>query len=75
MAAVHRQSTSRSEWIWLWSSREPHELTSEVHQVLGDPGNQRFLSPISIWEAMILVEKRMLEMHEDFAQWFVRTSR
>jgi PIN domain nuclease of toxin-antitoxin system len=22
---------------------------------------------------MILVEKKMLEMHEDFAQWFVRT--
>lgn len=59
--------------IWLWSSREPHKLTSEVHEVLGDPGNQRFLSPISIWEATILVAKRKLEMHEDFAQWFVRT--
>jgi PIN domain nuclease of toxin-antitoxin system len=60
--------------IWLWSVREPHKLTSEVHQALGDPRNSRFLSAISIWEAMILLEKKKIEMHEDFAQWFIRTS-
>ena len=56
--------------IWLWSFREPHKLTSQVQQSLSDPGSILFLSPISIWEVMILLEKKRLEMHEDFAQWF-----
>jgi PIN domain nuclease of toxin-antitoxin system len=60
--------------IWLWSSREPDKLSSRVQPVLGDPENGRFLSPISIWEALLLVEKQKLEMHEDFAKWFRRTA-
>jgi PIN domain nuclease of toxin-antitoxin system len=61
--------------IWLWSLREPHKLTSEVHQALGDPGNSRFLSAISIWEVTILLEKKRIVLHEDFAQWFIRTTK
>jgi PIN domain nuclease of toxin-antitoxin system len=59
--------------IWLWSSREPQKLSPEVQQALGDPGNGRFLSPISIWEALLLIEKKQLEMHEDFREWYART--
>jgi PIN domain nuclease of toxin-antitoxin system len=59
--------------IWLWSFREPHKLTSQVHQVLGDPANARFLSPISIWEAVMLVQKKKLETREDLAVWVART--
>jgi|ERR1700690_3710129 len=58
--------------ILLWSFREPHRLTSQVHQALSDPGNALFLSPISIWEVMLLLEKKRLEMHEDFTLWFAR---
>jgi PIN domain nuclease of toxin-antitoxin system len=60
--------------IWLWSSREPHKLSSQVHEALSDPENGRFLSPISIWEALLLIEKKKLEMHEDFAKWYARTA-
>ena len=59
--------------IWLWSSREPDKLSSQVYQALCDPGNGRFLSPISIWEALLLIEKKKLEMHEDFRDWYART--
>ena len=59
--------------IWLWSSREPQKLSSQVHQALSDPENGRFLSPISIWEALLLIGKKKLEMHEDFAKWYART--
>lgn len=58
--------------IWLWSFREPHKLSSEVHQVLADPRNEVFLSPISLWEVMLLVEKKRLEMRQDLATWFAR---
>jgi PIN domain nuclease of toxin-antitoxin system len=59
--------------IWLWSLREPHKLTSQIHQTLADPANDLFLSPASLWEVMILVEKKRLEMKEDFGVWVARS--
>ena len=60
--------------IWLWSLREPRRLTSVVQQALADTANQKFLSAISIWEAMILVEKKRIVIHDDFTKWFLRTA-
>jgi PIN domain nuclease of toxin-antitoxin system len=60
--------------IWLWMFREPHKLSSVVHQAVTEPANDRYLSPISIWEVMILLEKKRISFHEDFAVWFARTS-
>lgn len=59
--------------IWLWSFREPHRLSSEVHQAVADPRNERFLSPISIWEAIILLEKKRILIEKDFGEWFEQT--
>jgi PIN domain nuclease of toxin-antitoxin system len=59
--------------IWLWSFREPHKLSSEVHRVISDPANERFLSPISIWEAVILLEKKRINIHKDFGEFFEQT--
>ena len=59
--------------IWLWSFSEPHRLTSEVHQAISDPRNERFLSPLSIWEAIILLEKKRIEIKRDFGEWFEQT--
>lgn len=59
--------------IWLWSFRAPHKLSSEVHRTIGDPGNSRFLSPVSIWETMVLLENRKIAINEDFAEFLERT--
>jgi PIN domain nuclease of toxin-antitoxin system len=59
--------------IWLWSFREPHKLSSEVHRAIGDWQNGRFLSPISIWEATLLLEKKKIAIHEDFGRFFEQT--
>jgi PIN domain nuclease of toxin-antitoxin system len=59
--------------IWLWSYREPHKLTSEVHQAIADGQNTRYLSPISVWEAVILLEKKRIAINDDFGQWFQET--
>jgi len=56
--------------IWLWGYLEPHKLTSEVTRELANPENSRFLSPVSIWETVVLLEKRRFELHQDFGQWF-----
>jgi PIN domain nuclease of toxin-antitoxin system len=56
--------------IWLWSVLEPHKLSSEVHRCISDNENDRFLSPVSIWEAILLLEKRRIEIDQDFGEWF-----
>jgi len=60
--------------IWLWMFREPHKLSSVVHQAVTEPSNDCYLSPISIWEVMILLEKKRISFQEDFAVWFARTA-
>jgi PIN domain nuclease of toxin-antitoxin system len=60
--------------IWLWSLREPDRLSSAVHKILSNPTHERFLSPISIWELTIQLEKKRVQLKEDFTSWFVRTA-
>jgi PIN domain nuclease of toxin-antitoxin system len=55
--------------IWLWAATAPHKLCSEVHKLLSNPETDRFLSPISLWELSVLVEKRRFALKEDFAVW------
>lgn len=61
--------------IWLWAFLEPHKLSSEVRQSLSDPKNVRFLSAVSIWEAILLLEKKRLNLQQDFGQWFEKSKR
>ncbi len=59
--------------IWLWAFLEPHRLCSQVHQSLSDSKNVRFLSAVSIWEAILLLEKKRFKVSEDFGQWFEKS--
>jgi PIN domain nuclease of toxin-antitoxin system len=59
--------------IWLWSAQEPHKLNSEVHRVIADRRNACYLSPVSIWEVIVLLEKKRIAINQDFGQWFEQT--
>jgi PIN domain nuclease of toxin-antitoxin system len=59
--------------IWLWSYLEPHKLSSEVHQAIADGSNLRFLSPVSVWETVLLLKEKKIVIHDDFGEWFERT--
>ncbi len=54
--------------------REPHKLSSLVHQAVTEPTNERYLSPIGIWEVMFLLEMKKIALEEDFVEWFSRTA-
>ena len=56
--------------IWIWSYLEPHKISSEVTQELANPGNDRFLSAVSVWEAIVLLEKKRIQFKRDFGEWF-----
>jgi len=56
--------------ILLWSLLEPDRLSSQVRQVLDDPGNELWLSPISLWEITILAAKGRLQIEsQDINAW------
>jgi PIN domain nuclease of toxin-antitoxin system len=59
--------------IWLWSYLAPHKLSSEVHRAIADGRNLRFLSPVSVWETVLLLEEKKIVIHDDFGEWFERT--
>lgn len=58
--------------IWLWSLLEPVRLAKQVAAELENPDNELWLSPISLWEVLILVEKRLVVLDLDAAAWIRR---
>ena len=55
--------------IWIWSDLEPWRLTSDVTRVLSDTDNELWLSPISVWELMVHVEKKRIMLEKDVLTW------
>ena len=55
--------------IWLWSLREPERLSPRVRHALIAAENERWLSPVSTWEALILHAKGKIRLHADPAVW------
>ena len=59
--------------IWIWSDVEAHKLSSEVARELASPENERYLSPVSVWEAILLLEKKRVRLNGDFGEWFQKS--
>lgn len=56
--------------IWIWNYTAPEKLTSLVAREMANPEHERFLSPVSIWEMIILLAKKRIELNQDFGEWF-----
>lgn len=55
--------------IWLWSRLSPAKLSRRVARALENAENELWLSPISIWELLILVEKRRVILNLTAEEW------
>lgn len=55
--------------IWFWSLAEPSRLSRRVARELGDPENEVWLSPISVWELIVLAEKGQVRFDSEPAAW------
>jgi PIN domain nuclease of toxin-antitoxin system len=57
--------------IWIWSLEEPWKLSPDVTKELTEPGNTLYLSPVSIWELSLLLERKrvVLQQNLDLGQW------
>jgi PIN domain nuclease of toxin-antitoxin system len=55
--------------IWLWSFLAKQRVGKRLTDALEDPENQLWLSPVSIWEAIILFEKGRIQIESDPRLW------
>jgi PIN domain nuclease of toxin-antitoxin system len=55
--------------IWIWSLLEPDRLDRRVQRALTAEGNECWLSAISVWELLILVERGRVKVDSDVDGW------
>ncbi len=58
--------------VWLWALLEPARLKRDVLEHLGSERNQKWLSPLSVWETLLLATRGRLSLAPDPESW-VRT--
>jgi PIN domain nuclease of toxin-antitoxin system len=61
--------------IWIWSLVTPDKLSTRVAAELANSASEIWLSPISVWETMLLVERGRIVVDEQPAVWLERMLR
>jgi PIN domain nuclease of toxin-antitoxin system len=59
--------------IWIWSKLDPNRLGKRAAQELSTGSNELWLSPVSVWEALILMQKGRIRVQNPFA-WVERAA-
>lgn len=57
--------------IWLWSKLEPKRLGRRVNNELSNVNNELWLSSVSVWEALVLMQKGRVQVESPFG-WVKR---
>lgn len=55
--------------IWLWYLLADDRLSGELKSLIANPTTELWLSPISIWETVILAEKRRISLRPNTSEW------
>lgn len=58
--------------IWLWALLDPERLSPAVRAELASAENELWLSPISVWEAMLLAERGRVRVDTTPTEWVER---
>ena len=58
--------------IWLWALLDPERLSPAVRAALVSGENELWLSPISVWEAMLLAERGRVRVGTTPTEWVER---
>jgi PIN domain nuclease of toxin-antitoxin system len=56
--------------VWLWSILAPRNLSPAIQRQIVSPQNERYLSPVSVWEARHVVRKRRMKLDRPWSTWF-----
>jgi len=55
--------------VWIWSLLSPSRIASRVRRQLTAAEVELWLSPVSAWEALMLIERGRLAVRGDGPQW------
>ncbi len=55
--------------VWIWSLLSPEKIAARTRKRLVAEDTQLWLSPISAWEALMLVERGRIEVEGDGPEW------
>ena len=58
--------------VWIWSLLEPSKIAPRIANALENPANEKWLSPISVWEFRVLVEKGRVKLNMGFEEWIAQ---
>jgi PIN domain nuclease of toxin-antitoxin system len=61
--------------IWIWSFLEPERIVPRVARVLDDSSSEKWLSPVSVWEFMVLVGKGRVKLTLEPMEWVAKALR
>ena len=61
--------------IWLWSLLAPENLTRRVAKALINTENELWLSPMSTWELVMLVERKRVFLDRPVDAWIQEAMR
>jgi PIN domain nuclease of toxin-antitoxin system len=59
--------------IWIWSQLDPKRLGKHAAEELSPTKNELWLSPVSVWEALTLMQKGRVRVENPF-DWVERAS-
>lgn len=55
--------------IWIWCVLDPGRLSDSVAAVIRNKKNELWLSPVSLWELVILAEGNRIQLGSDPVVW------
>jgi PIN domain nuclease of toxin-antitoxin system len=59
--------------IWLWGLLEPSRIGRRTAAALDDPASELWLSPVSVWETLMLAERGRVALVPDAERWIRAT--
>lgn len=56
--------------VWWWAVSEPERLSTDAyHAIAENPASMRAISSISIWELVMMIEKKRIEIRIPVERW------
>ena len=61
--------------IWLWSLGDPSRLAKNVVRALQNKDNELWISPITLWEVLVLADKSRISLNAPVQDWIAQALR
>lgn len=58
--------------IWLWYLQGNNRLSDNLQQIIASSDTELWLSPISVWETLVLAEKGRIKLNSEPLVWVKR---